>query len=138
MKQLATVLLMMVSLIAKAERLSCTYISSRSELSGGFLTDVTAEFNCNGKIVQFIGSNIYVSCKPQFVLLKFTESLLPGELVEFNVANFRVSTIDGAFHYVDMVRNAFSESGKILEPQTIIQHGKPIKCDPTQIVANSL
>lgn len=125
--------LLALSLGAKAETLSCNFLSSKGQLTNGFLTNLTAEFNCNGTPTQFIGDNIYVSCKPQFVLSKFTETLSLGEVVEFNVSNFQVSSIDGSSKTVTMVRGAVSASGKILEPQTIIQHGKLVKCNPTQV-----
>jgi len=128
-----SILFFVLSLSAKADTLSCIYLSSKGQLTNGFLTNLTAEFNCNGIPTKFIGDNVYVSCKPQFVLSKFTDTLSQEEAVEFNVSNYQVSSIDGSSKTVIMVNSAISASGKILEPQTIIQHGKSFKCDPTQV-----
>ena len=138
MKHSIALLLFLAGFAAKAEKMTCKYVSSEREITDGFLTDLTARFICNDKPVDFIGNNIFSSCKPQFVLSKFTDSLAPGESVNFTVQTYRVSGIDGSSRDSLMVRNARSKSGKILEPQTIIQHGKPVKCDPTQIEVNKL
>jgi hypothetical protein len=127
--------LLALSFGLKAETLSCTYLSSNKvQLDNGFLINVTAKFDCNGVLTEFVGDNQFVSCKPQFVLSKFTEILLPGEAVEFNVANQNVSTNDGSSQTMAMVKNALSETGKVLEPQTIVVRGKPFVCDSTQII----
>ncbi len=133
MKSLILVVLFAVCSGASAATLSCNFISSNSELDNAFLTDVTAEFNCAGIRKQFIGSNNFVSCKPQFTLIEFVEQLTPGEAVQFITLNQRVTSIDGSRQNVTMVRSAVSASGRILEPQTIIQHNRPVVCDPTQI-----
>ncbi len=133
MGKLAIILLSIASLAANAKTLSCNYISSEMETEEGFLTNVTAKFNCGGVLTEFVGDNIYVSCKPQFALSEFTENLVRGEAVRFNTSVQTVSSIDGSRRQVTMVRSAVSGSGTILEPQTIIQHGKPVLCDPTQI-----
>ena len=138
MKQSIALLLIMAGLGANAESMNCKYISSEREITDGFLTELTAKFVCNSKPVEFIGSNNYVSCKPQFVLSKFTGSLKPDESVVFTVDTYPVSDIDGSTRDVVMVKNAKSASGKRLLPQTIIQHGKPVKCDPTQIEVSPL
>lgn len=136
MKQIIALLLVTVSFGVNAETLSCKYVSSKSELTNGFLTTTTAIFNCNGKNTNFIGDNIYVSCKPQFVLASFTKKLAMGEFVKFNVSQNQTSGIDGSRTEVTMVNQAISASGKTLKPQTIINHGKSVLCDPTQIVVN--
>ncbi len=136
MKLNQTVLAMIISaagISAQADNLACKYISSQAESANGFLTAFSAQFNCNGTLKQFIGDNVFVSCKPQFVLSEFIKKLTPGEAVKFEVSQNRVSSIDGSSQFETMVRRAVSASGKTLEPQTIIQHGMPVVCDPTQI-----
>ena len=133
-KRLAAIILIVTSIEANAETLSCNFVSGKGETEQNFLSHFAAEFNCGGSLTQFVGDNIYVSCKPQFVLAKFAAKLSVGEKVTFEIADQRVSSIDGSSRIVAMVRSAVSASGKVLKPQTIIQHGKPVKCDPTQIV----
>lgn len=137
MKNVILTILLAASFGAKAETLSCKYLSRQAQVTDGFLMNLTAKFDCGGTITQFIGDNSYVSCKPQFALSKFTKKLAVGEQVSFDVANYTISTIDGGSQTIMMVRKAVSASGKILKPQTIIQHGSPVLCDPTQIEVSS-
>ena len=132
-KRIAAIILIVTTIEANAETLSCNFISGKGDAEQNFLSYFAAEFNCGGSLTQFVGDNMFVSCKPQFVLSKFAKELSAGEQVTFEVVDQRVSSIDGSSRVVTMVRSAVSASGKVLKPQTITQHGKPVICDPTQI-----
>ncbi len=128
---LASAILMTTT--AQAESLSCKYISNDRQYEEGFLFGVSVQLLCDGKGVELIADNRYVSCKPQFTLANFIDHLKFGERIKLEVTDSTISDVGGGHSSVTFVTKARSESGQILRPQILKQKGKSVKCNTTQI-----